>query len=193
LSGICRQLEPFILRFGTPTKQMSPFLYTDLLRILDTIPSMPSHDNLLFCAVLLTGYHALMDCQHLLTLTPLFSRTSPLGTFFFFSTRNFDSPQLVTVPTRHWFFSGLRVLFPSSYAGPGVNFSVLQAIVHWSSPVFRIYIRKNPHRGVHPSTARLDSFFPLTLSIFSHFLHIISLFFLFSTSHTPTKKKKKIL
>jgi hypothetical protein len=61
------------------------------------------------------------------------------------------------VPTRHWFLSRLRVLFPSSYAGhslrsggatslaeAGVDPSVIQAIGRWSSPAFRIYIRKNP-------------------------------------------------
>jgi hypothetical protein len=80
LSGICRQLEPFypeirqhrksllvsrtvagcLRRFGTPTKRKAPFSHADLQRVLDGLPSAPSHDDLLFCAILLTGFHALM-------------------------------------------------------------------------------------------------------------------------------------
>ena len=62
------------------------------------------------------------------------------------------------VPTRHWFLSRLRVLFPSSdyanhsirsgsatsLAEAGVDFSLIQAIRRWSSSAFWIYIRKNP-------------------------------------------------
>ena len=80
LSGICRQLEPFypeirqhrksllvsrtmagcLRRFGTPTKCKKPFSHADLQHVLDSLPPTPSHDDLLFCAILLTGFHALM-------------------------------------------------------------------------------------------------------------------------------------
>ena len=80
LSGICRQLEPFfpevrqnrksllvsrtvagcLRRFGTPTQRKAPFSHADLQRVLDSLPSTPSHDDLLFSAILLTGFHALM-------------------------------------------------------------------------------------------------------------------------------------
>ena len=80
LSGICRQLEPFypevcqnrktmlvsrtmagcMRRFGTPTKRKAPLLQANLLFALDSMVSEPSHDELLFAAIILTGFHALM-------------------------------------------------------------------------------------------------------------------------------------
>ena len=233
LSGICRQLEPFypeirhhrksllvsrtmagcLRRFGTPTKRKKPFSHADLQHVLDSLPPTPSHDDLLFCAILLTGFHALMrlgelvfpdkralrnyrkislrHTVHVSLLPPQYSfflpshkgdrtfegntilvqkLTTPIDPFSSFVTylTSRDSlfplhPELWltsrgAVPTRHWFLSRLRVLFPSSeYAGhsirsggatslaeAGVDFSLIQAIGRWSSPAFRIYIRKNP-------------------------------------------------
>ena len=80
LSGICRQLEPFfpevrrnrnsvlvsrtmtgcMRRFGSPVKRKAPLSHADLLLVLDSIVSNPSHDDLLFAAIILTGFHALM-------------------------------------------------------------------------------------------------------------------------------------
>ena len=80
LSGICRQLEPFfpevrhnrksllvsrtmtgcMRRFGTPVTRKKPLLRANLLFILDSMTSSPSHDSLLFAALILTGFHALM-------------------------------------------------------------------------------------------------------------------------------------
>ena len=80
LSGICRQLEPFfpevrrnrnsmlvsrtmtgcMRRFGSPVKRKSPLSHANLLLILDSMVSSPSHDDLLFTALILTGFHALM-------------------------------------------------------------------------------------------------------------------------------------
>ena len=80
LSGICRQLEPFfpevrrnrnsvlvsrtmtgcMRRFGNPVKRKTPLSHANLLFILDSMVSQPSHDDLLFAALLLTGFHALM-------------------------------------------------------------------------------------------------------------------------------------
>jgi hypothetical protein len=80
LSGICRQLEPFfpdirqnrktilvsrtvagaLRRFGTPVNRKSPFSHANLLFVLDSLASTPSHDNLLFVAILFTGFHALL-------------------------------------------------------------------------------------------------------------------------------------
>jgi hypothetical protein len=80
LSGVCRQLEPFfpeirrnrtsmlvsrtmagcMRRFGTPVKRKTPLSHANLLFVLDSIVSSPSHDDLLFAAVMLTGFHALM-------------------------------------------------------------------------------------------------------------------------------------
>ena len=80
LSGICRQLEPFfpdvrqnrktplvsrtmtgcMRRFGTPVTRKSPLSHANLLFILDSIVSEPSHDELLFAALVLTGFHGLL-------------------------------------------------------------------------------------------------------------------------------------
>ena len=80
LSGVCRQLEPFfpdvrhnrktmlvsrtmtgcMRRFGTPVKRKTPLSRANLLLILDSMVSEPSHDDLLFAALILTGFHGLM-------------------------------------------------------------------------------------------------------------------------------------
>src|SRR5271168_4053752 len=46
--------------FGTPVERKAPLLPVNLLFILDSMVSEPSHDELLFAALLLTGYHALL-------------------------------------------------------------------------------------------------------------------------------------
>jgi hypothetical protein len=80
LSGICRQLEPFfpevrrnrnsllvsrtmtgcMRRFGSPVKRKTPLSHANLLLILDSIVSEPTHDELLFAALILIGFYALM-------------------------------------------------------------------------------------------------------------------------------------
>jgi hypothetical protein len=80
LSGICRQLEPFfpdirrnrnsmlvsrtlagcMRRFGTPVQRKMPLSHTNLLFVLDSVVSEPTHDELLFVALLLTAFYALM-------------------------------------------------------------------------------------------------------------------------------------
>ena len=80
LSGICRQLEPFfpdvrhnrksmlvsrtmtgcMRRFGSPTNRKSPLSHANLLFVLDSLVAQRTHDTLLFIAILLTGFYALM-------------------------------------------------------------------------------------------------------------------------------------
>ena len=226
LSGVCWQLEPFypevrqhrksmlvsrtmtgcLRRFGTPTKRKSPFSHADLLNVINSLPSTPSNDDSLFCALLLTGFYVLMHlgelgfpdkktlrnyrkislCHTVSILQDQYSfilpshkgdrtfegnsiivqkLTTPTDPFLMYINSR-DSlfplhPELWltshgTVPTRHWFLSRLRVLFPSNYAGhslrlggatslaeAGVDPSIIQGIGRWSSPAFQIYIRKN--------------------------------------------------
>ena len=47
-------------RFGTPVKHKTPLSHANLLFILDSMVSEPSHDELLFAALIFTGFHALM-------------------------------------------------------------------------------------------------------------------------------------
>ena len=88
LSGVCRQLEAFYpdvrhnrnsllvsrtmtgcqRRFGTPVNRKTPLSHANLLFILDSMVSAPSHDNLLFAALILTGFHALMRLGELVFL-----------------------------------------------------------------------------------------------------------------------------
>ena len=80
LSGICRQLEAFypevrrnrktllvsrtltgcMRRFGSPVKRKSPLSHANLLFVLDSTVSAPSHGELLFVALLLVGFYALL-------------------------------------------------------------------------------------------------------------------------------------
>ena len=80
LSGICRQLEPFypevrqtrksvmvsctmagcLRRFVSPVKCKQPLSHADLRLVLKGIGPTPSHDDILFVTLLLTGFHALM-------------------------------------------------------------------------------------------------------------------------------------
>ena len=80
LSGICRQLEPFfpdvrqnrksvlvsrtltgcMRRFGTTVTRKSPLSHANLLFVIDSLVSNPSFDDVLFIAILLTAFHALM-------------------------------------------------------------------------------------------------------------------------------------
>jgi len=80
LSGICRQLEPFfpeirrnrnsmlvsrtmtgcMRRFGSAVDRKSPLSHANLLFVLDSMVSAPSHDELLFAAIILTAFYALM-------------------------------------------------------------------------------------------------------------------------------------
>jgi hypothetical protein len=80
LSGVCRQLEPFfpdvrpnrktmlvtrtmagcLRRFGTPVKRKAPLSRSNLDLVVNHISLTPSHDNFLFLAQLLTGFHGLL-------------------------------------------------------------------------------------------------------------------------------------
>ena len=85
LLGICWQLEPFfadvrcnhngllvsrtmtgcLRRFGSPVKRKAPLSCANLLQVLDSIVSSTSHDNLLFAALILTGFDGLMRLREL--------------------------------------------------------------------------------------------------------------------------------
>ena len=230
LSGICRQLEPFfpeirrnrssmlvsrtmtgcMRRFGTPVKRKAPLSRADLLLVLDSMISNPSHDDLLFGALIVTGFHGLMrlgelvfpdkvdlrnyrkiSLRHSLSVLPhqySFFLPSHKGDRFFegntiiiqknntptdpftpfinyLTSRDHKFPihpelwltTRGTVPTRHWFLTRLRKLFPRNIAGQslrsggatslaeaGADLDTIQAAGRWSSDAFRIYIRKNP-------------------------------------------------
>jgi hypothetical protein len=80
LSGICRQLEPFFpdvrknrrsllvsrtikgckRRFGVPVKRKLPFSHADLHLLINSFPNPSPHDDLLFVAQILSGFHALL-------------------------------------------------------------------------------------------------------------------------------------
>ena len=230
LSGICRQLEPFfsevrhnrkgmlvsrtiagcMRRFGTPVKRKAPLSHANLLHVIDSMVSVPSHDDLLFLALILTGFHALMrlgelvfpdkralrnyrkiSLRHSVCIKPdqysfflpshkgdrffegniiliqkLTTPTDPYSRFLAYLTSRDDRfplhPELWltsrgAVPTRNWFITRLRKLFPREVAGQsirsggatslaeaGADLATIQAVGRWSSEAFKIYIRKNP-------------------------------------------------
>jgi hypothetical protein len=47
-------------RFGTPVRRKTPLSHANLLFILDSMVSELSHNQLLFAALILTGFHTLM-------------------------------------------------------------------------------------------------------------------------------------
>lgn len=230
LSGVCHQLEPFfpdirqnrksilvsrtmtgcMRRFSTPIKRKAPLSRANLLFVLDSFASDPSHDDLLFIAILFTGFHALLrlgemvfpdkkkyrnyrklSLRHSVSILPTqysFFLPSHKADRFYEGNlillqkintttdphRHFCSyiqsrdhlfplhPELWLtsqghVPTRHWFISRLRTLFPKHIAGQsmrsggatslaesGADLATIQAVGRWSSDAFRIYLRKNP-------------------------------------------------
>ena len=115
LSGICRQLEPFfpdvrhnrksmlvsrtmtgcMRRFGTPTNRKAPLSHANLLFVLDSLVAQRNHDTLLFIAILLTGFYALMRLGEL-----VFSDTKALRNYRKISLRHSVS----LLPSRYSFF-----------------------------------------------------------------------------------------
>ena len=230
LSGICRQLEKFfpeirqnhksmlvsrtmaecMRRFGTPVKHKAPLSHENLLLILDSMVSEPTHDQLLFAALILTGFHTLLrlgkltfpdkknfrnyrkialhhsvSLQHnqysfflpshkgdhffegnSILVQKLNTLTDPYKPFVDYL-RSRDRlfpiyPELWLtsfgcVSMCHWFMSRLHTFFPNEIAGQsmrsggatslakaGADLDTIQAVSHWSSEAFQIYIRKNP-------------------------------------------------
>jgi hypothetical protein len=115
LSGICRQLEPFfpdirknrktilvsrtmagcMRRFGTPINRKAPFSHANLLFVVDSLASKILHDNLLFIAILFTGFHALLRLGEL-----VFSDKKKLRNYRKIALRHTVS----ILPTQHSFF-----------------------------------------------------------------------------------------
>ena len=115
LSGICWQLEPFfpdvrhnrksmlvsrtmtgcMRRFGSPTNRKTPLSHANLLFILDSLVSKPSYDDILFIAIVLTAFHALMRLGEL-----VFSDKKALRNYRKISLRHSVS----VLPTRYSFF-----------------------------------------------------------------------------------------
>ncbi len=80
LLGICAELEPFYpdiwsicssklinqmlagctKLYGSPAKRKCALTESDLLLIIRSAPHLPSHDNLLFNAIVLVGWHCLL-------------------------------------------------------------------------------------------------------------------------------------
>ncbi|THH15404.1 hypothetical protein EUX98_g9472 [Antrodiella citrinella] len=235
LSGICNQLEHLYpnvrtIRKGalvtrtlagcrrllnTPTSRKHPLAVDDLRQILATFPPS-SYDNLLFRAILLSGFFALHrlglgeltwpDKLELQSWRKVIKRSSvkfyttaygyvlptnksdavfqsatiiierhenldiinPLPCFLqYLASRDrrfrFHPALWVTsrgsIPTRAWFLSRLRQVFPptsnigghSLRSGGATHFAIagwpddrIQALGRWSSDAFKIYIRKNP-------------------------------------------------
>ena len=115
LSGICQQLEPFfpdvrrnrksmlvsrtmtgcMRRFGSLVNWKTPLSHANLLFVIDSMVSRPSHDDLLFLAILLTAFYALMRLGEL-----VFPDKKALRNYRKISLRHSVS----ILPTRYSFF-----------------------------------------------------------------------------------------
>ncbi|KIJ43642.1 hypothetical protein M422DRAFT_169609 [Sphaerobolus stellatus SS14] len=97
LSGICNSLEPYYpdvrvarsapivrrtlagmkkLRGSQPTHRKRALERDDLLMIISHLPSSPSHDELLFAAMLFTGFHGLLRLGELTIPDAVAKRTA---------------------------------------------------------------------------------------------------------------------
>ncbi|KAG2340132.1 hypothetical protein BDR05DRAFT_977434 [Suillus weaverae] len=190
---VTRTLRGAKQRYGVPIHCKLPLSCSDLETTLASIPSPPSHDDLLFVAQLFDGFYGLLhlgelvwpDNSSLQTFEKLTLRTSvligsahhsfgntivvqrtesadPHGAFCSYLSswdRLFPFNSFLwlrsdgTIPTRSWFIGRLRALFPESILGhslrsggatslaaSGVSFDHIQAMRHWSSDSFRVYI-----------------------------------------------------
>jgi hypothetical protein len=230
LSSICNQLEPFhpsirtICRHPLVTKTLAgckkicavgvsrkrPLTRVELGDVVKQYGLSTSHDDLLFVAILLTGFHSLLRLGELVwpdrkslqdyrkviaCHSVCISQTSisfhlprhkadrffegnqvilqqtstpddPMKPFLLYlQTRDLGfpyNPELWlrtdgSVPTRSWFMLWLRKLFARDVTGhslrsggatalaeAGVPPHLIQAIGHWASDAFQIYIRKHP-------------------------------------------------
>ena len=115
LSGICQQLEPFfpdvrhncksmlvsrtmtgcMRRFGSLVNWKTPLSHANLLFVINSMFSRPSHNDLLFLAILLTAFYALMRLGEL-----VFPDKKALRNYCKISLRHFVS----VLPTRYSFF-----------------------------------------------------------------------------------------
>ncbi len=211
---VTRTLAGCIKLLGQPATRKCALTEQDLSSVLQSLPSSPSHDDLLFVGILFTGWYCLLRLGELvqpderslrdfrkaiprssvkLASTPrphaafflpmhkadrlwegssivLDQRTGPLDPLPIFkrylSSRDSLFPYLPNIwlteagkiPTRSWFITKLRTIFPAdnvaghslraggatALALAGTPLDRIQLIGRWSSEAFLIYLRQNP-------------------------------------------------
>ncbi|KIJ52893.1 hypothetical protein M422DRAFT_155829 [Sphaerobolus stellatus SS14] len=159
LSGICNTLEPYFpevrdvrssvivtrslagmkkLRGLQATTRKRALSTEDLLSIISHLPSPPHHDDLLFASMLLTGFHGLLRLGELTFPDNIRKRSSKKLSLR--HTLNVQQTRFsFTLPFHKAdrFFAGNIVMIEALPIA-------IQALSHWSSDTWRIYIRKHP-------------------------------------------------
>ncbi|THU91439.1 hypothetical protein K435DRAFT_829946 [Dendrothele bispora CBS 962.96] len=151
LSGICNELEVFYddvrairnhhlvrktLRgcrrlYSKPTKRKSPLSISDLSLAVEHYRHRRIHDDLLFLALLLTGWFGLLRLAELCLPD------------WYLQGYGFDLPQHKADP----FFEGNKSIRSGGATGLaeiGVPLHLIRATGRWASETFHIYIHKNP-------------------------------------------------
>ncbi|THU78768.1 hypothetical protein K435DRAFT_699464 [Dendrothele bispora CBS 962.96] len=168
LSGICNKLEVFYddvrairnhhlvrktLRgcrrlYSKPTKRKSPLSISDLSLAVEHYRHRRNHDDLLFLALLLTGWFGLLRLAELCLPDVrkhqnLRKRTRRDSVKWYLQGYGFDLPQHKADP----FFEGNKSIRSGGATGLaeiGVPLHLIRATGRWASETFHIYIRKNP-------------------------------------------------
>ncbi|KAI0054389.1 hypothetical protein BV25DRAFT_1949700 [Artomyces pyxidatus] len=154
LSGICNQLEhvypnvrdirkhPMVVRtltgcmklYSSPPTRKEPLTIEHLAHVLNSI-SNPTHNDLLFRAIIFSGFFALHRLGELTDHDRIELRSS----------RKTIMRATVTMQPRTYSYvlPGHKA-DPTFYASEGWPDDRIQALGRWSSDAFRIYIRKSP-------------------------------------------------
>ncbi|KAJ3889116.1 hypothetical protein GG344DRAFT_52308, partial [Lentinula edodes] len=117
---------------------------------IDRISPSSSFDNLLWTVMLATGFYGLLRLAEM-TMKDNPQLQFPINPYLWLRENG-------TVPTRRWFMTQLRSLFPdrdfagqsmraggaTALAEDGAPPHVIQAAGRWASETFQIYIRKHP-------------------------------------------------
>ncbi|KJA29285.1 hypothetical protein HYPSUDRAFT_1076184, partial [Hypholoma sublateritium FD-334 SS-4] len=156
LSGVCNQLEPWFpnvhaarrsmivtrtlegcLRLkSVPVSRKRPLSLDDLQIVLSHFHQNPSHDDLLFISMLLTGFFALMRLGEL-----TFADNPRLRNW-----RKVSRRSTVTFNDIQYSFHlpSHKADRATSLAEHAVSPTLIQAMGRWSSEAFKIYVRKHP-------------------------------------------------
>ncbi|KAF9025049.1 hypothetical protein BDZ89DRAFT_901573, partial [Hymenopellis radicata] len=157
LSGICNKLEPYFpevranrgtLLVKRAVKRKLPLARSLILTTIASIHPNSSHDDLLFAAMLCTGFCALMRLGELsvpdnVNIRDLRKCSRRSTVTLFHDGYEFDLPYHKADHTQ---FAGqsMRAGGATAMAEDGFAPHLIQAAGRWASDTFQIYIRKNP-------------------------------------------------
>ncbi|KAF9035389.1 hypothetical protein BDZ89DRAFT_1090939 [Hymenopellis radicata] len=169
LTGICNKLEPYfpnvtasrksilvarslsgcMKRYGSPILRKLPLARQQILSTINDLPPNASHDSLLFAAMLMTGFMALLRLGEMslpdnVAIRDLRKCSRRSTVTWFDDGYGFDLPY----HKADRFFEGNKIRIirrgATAMAEDGCAPHLIQAAGRWASNTFQIYIRKNP-------------------------------------------------